>query len=388
MTQRNTATVNIGPLQRVVQIPQRLHHHRSERLVDLQEVQIRRLPAGLTQRRGDRLRRLGVQVGVRTRGLTVGTQGSKDLKTVGLRIRAGGQHDRRGTVGDLRGRRRGDRPVGGERRTQTRQRLLGRPGSHTLVGVDDDGALAGLDLHRGDLVGEGTVSDRGLDPLVRSRGNPVLLSTGDPPGGVALLSLHTHRGTVHRISQTVTLQGILQRQGTELRPGTHTGSQMRRIGHRLLTTGDHHVGVPETQQTGPVDHRVQTRQADLVHGVGRGGDRHTGSHRRLLGRVLTGAGLHDLTHDHMADSLGGDTGALKRGTDGGCTEVHGRLGGQGPEHLALGGARGTDDDDVLGGGGGLGGCSTHDGSSSLSSEKVQVSGGCEGRLLPSHYVWI
>ena len=193
---------------------------------------------------------------------------------------------------------------------------------------------------------------------------------------------------MHRISQTVTLQGILQRQGPELRPGTHTGGQVRSIGHRLLTTGDNDLGVPETQQTGTVDHRVQTRQADLVHGLGRGRDRHTGGDSGLFGRVLTGSGLHDLAHDDVADSLSGDTGALKCGTDGGRTEVHGRLRGQGPEHLALGGARGTDDDDVLGGGGGLGGCSTHDGSSSLSSEKVQVSGGCEGRLLPSHYVWI
>lgn len=167
------------------------------------------------------------------------------------------------------------------------------------------------------------------------------------------LGLHAHRSPVHRISQPVALQRILQRQRSELRPRAHPRSHVRCIAHRLLATGDDHLGITDMQQTRRGDHGVQTRQAHLVHCRRRGRHRHTGSHRRLLRRVLPRPCLHDLTHDHVVHRLRGHPGAFQGGTDDRGAEIDDGLRGQGAEHLSLGGARGTDNNDVLRGGRGV-----------------------------------
>ena len=81
---------------------------------------------------------------------------------------------------------------------------------------------------------------------------------------------------------------------------------MRRLGHRLLTTGDDHVELPGPDQLVGQRDRVDTGQAHLVDGQRRHVPADAGGHRGLAGGHLPGAGGQHLAHDHVLDGRGGD----------------------------------------------------------------------------------
>src|SRR5699024_4249809 len=86
VAQGDATAVDVGLLQRVVQVLQGLCDDGAEGLVDLQEVQVPGLPTGLGQGGRHCLGGLGQQRGIRACGLPGRTDGSEDVPAIGLGV--------------------------------------------------------------------------------------------------------------------------------------------------------------------------------------------------------------------------------------------------------------------------------------------------------------
>ena len=239
----------------------------------------------------------------------------------------------------------GDGAVRVEGGPQLAQRLDGGLRANALVGVDDDRVALPLgDGHGHDLLGELPVLDGGRRPFVGQGGELVLPLAGDTVGAVVPLGAEAHGAVVEGAEQPVVHHRVDQGAVAEPVAGAGAGEQVGRLGHRLHAAGHHDVGVAGVdEEVGQVD-GVEARQADLVDGGGRHGDRDAGLGRGLAGGDLAGPGLDDLPHEDVVDALGCDPGALEGAGDGEAAEVHGGEAGQRTRQLADGGA-GTCDDD-------------------------------------------
>ena len=111
-----------------------------------------------------------------------------------------------------------------------------------------------------------------------------------------------------------------------------------------MPAGHHDVGVPGPDHlVGQVD-GVQTREADLVDGVGRHREGDPALDRGLAGRDLALAGLEDLAHEHVVHLVGREPGPLQGLGDGESAQLHGGEAGEGPGQLADGGPSSRDND--------------------------------------------
>ncbi len=339
--------MNVGLLQVVAKILHGLGHHSGESLVDLQEIQVIHGPASLLQCRIHSLGWLGEKRGIWASGLSVLAKGREDVQAVVLGVLAGREHHGSSTVGDLRGGCSGDRAVLHEGRPQLAQALGSRSWANALVLGDRDGLLALLDLDGQDLLGKRTILGRCLGALVRLCGDLVLLLTGQARLRSVAIGLEAHGGAGNWVSQAIALQGISEVQGTKALTGAHTSGNVRSVGHRFLTSGNHDVCVAHTKQTGRIDHRIETGKADLVDRQRGNVNGNTRLHGSLLGWILTGTGLHDLPHQHVIHVIGRHTGLVQGALNHVCTEVHGGQGGQRTEHTALWRTDGSDNNDIL-----------------------------------------
>ncbi len=232
--------------------------------------------------------------------------------------------DGRGTVGDLRGRPRRDRAVGGERRTEPAERLGGGVGADALVGGEHDRvALALRDLYRGDLLVEDPVLRRLRGELVGAGGECVLLLASQAQCGVVPLRGLAHRHVVECVGQAVVRHRVEHLDRAVLVALARIGEQVRRVRHRFHAAGDDDLELAGTDELVGERDRVEAGEADLVDRDRRRAHADAGFDRGLPGGDLPGAGLQDLAHDHVLDLLGRDAGALERGLDGEAAEVDG-----------------------------------------------------------------
>jgi hypothetical protein len=99
---------------------------------------------------------------------------------------------------------------------------------------------------------------------------------------------------------------------------------VRRVRHRLHAPGHDDLELAGPDQLVGQRDRVQSGQADLVHGDPGRGHRDARGDRGLARRDLPGAGLQHLTHDDVLDLLGPHAAALEGGRDGVPAQRRGR----------------------------------------------------------------
>ena len=127
-------------------------------------------------------------------------------------------------------------------------------------------ALALRNLHRHDLVGEDAVLPRRSGPLMRPRGELVLLGAGELVDVVALLGQRAHRLVGEHVVQTVVGHVVEHGDVAVLvaRPAVH--QQMRRLRHRLLAACDDDIELTGADQLVGQRDGVDPGQAHLVDG--------------------------------------------------------------------------------------------------------------------------
>ncbi len=179
---------------------------------------------------------------------------------------------------------------------------------------------------------------------MRQRRQRVLRLAADAGGGGVLLGAGTHRHLIDRTEQSVEHHRLDDRSVAHAKTTARSREEVRRVGHGFHATGDDDVGLTGLDvEVGEVD-RVETGQAHLVDG-GRGHrHRDAGLGRGLASGHLTGTAQQHLTHEHVVDLLGGQSGALERSADGDGSEIGGLESGEGAGELADGSAGAGEDD--------------------------------------------
>ncbi len=119
---------------------------------------------------------------------------------------------------------------------------------------------------------------------------------------------------------------------------------MRGVGHGLHAARDDDVELARADQLVGQGDRVEAGQTDLVDRQGGDVHRDAALDGGLAGGDLAAPGLEDLAHDHVADLVASDPGALQRGLDREAAEVGAGEGLEGAEETAHGGARACDND--------------------------------------------
>ena len=175
-------------------------------------------------------------------------------------------------------------------------------------------------------------------------GELVLLLAGQVVAAVGLLGELAHRDLVEGVGQAVVGHRVDQLGVAVLRAGARVGQQVRRLGHRLHAAGDDDLELAGADQLVGQRDRVEAGQADLVQRERGHRHRDAAGDRGRAGRVLAGAGLDDLAHDHVVDLVAGDAGPLQGGLDGDAAEVGGGEVLQRAEQPAHRGAGAADDD--------------------------------------------
>ena len=138
-------------------------------------------------------------------------------------------------------------------------------------------------LHRHDLVGEDAVLPRRGGLLVRARRELVLLQPGELVDVVALLGERAHRLVGEHVVQAVVGHVVEHRDVAVLVAGPAVHQQVRRLGHRLLAAGHHHVELAGPNQLVSQRDGVDAGQAHLVDGQRRHVPADAGRRRRPAG---------------------------------------------------------------------------------------------------------
>ena len=207
-------------------------------------------------------------------------------------------------------------------------------------------ALALRDLDRDDLVAKPALGDRGDGLLLRRRGECILILArdaellGDVLGGVA------HMDIVERVPEPVADHRV--HEGPIAHSAALAGAheRVRRHAHVLLAAGQHGEGVAAADGLRRQPDRLQAAAAHLVdrerrHLVGQ--PRFDG---RLPGGILAGGSREHLPHDDLVDLARLDPGLLDQRGDHPCAKPAGGDCGQRAAELPDGGAAGRDDDGV------------------------------------------
>jgi hypothetical protein len=231
-----------------------------------------------------------------------------------------------------------------EDRRQLGQRLQGRVAAWRLIDLDDGVALATLDGHRDDLLGQPAVVGGGDRALVGAQRPAVEVGPGQLQLGGDLGRLLGHVLAAEGARQPVAEHRVKRLGVAHAKAEAGVLEQVRRLGHRLHPAADGDVEVPGAN--GGVDHPggAHARRAHLVDRLGGDLLGDAGADLRLAGGDLADAGLQNLTHDDVLDVTGLDVGALQRTGDGGRSELGCLQRGQTPAELADRGPRGREDD--------------------------------------------
>ena len=175
----------------------------------------------------------------------------------------------------------------------------------------------------------------------------VLCGTVDTEFSLVPLGRIAHRAGVERAGESVVDQDVDQRAVAVPVAAATPVEQVRRRGHRLHATGDHDVGLPESEHVARMSDRTHPGQAHLVDGLCGRPHAESGSYRGLPCGVLARTSLEHVTHQDPVDRSGVDPGPFHRSRDRGRPETHSPEARQTATETADRGARRTDDDDVV-----------------------------------------
>src|SRR5262245_9962273 len=299
----------------------RVEGDRGEGLVDLPEVDVLGALADLLQRLlggvGRGFRQVGEVVGDRA----VGEHASQRRAAFLLRPLGGGDDYRPSPVVDPRRVAGGVGGVLATDRPQAGERLDRGLGTDRLVGLDRVLALARLDRHTGDLVGQAAGVGRLGGQSVGALGEAVHVGAGDLQlvGDLARLVDHLLLG--EGVGEAVVDHRVDRLDVPHPEAGAGARQQVGRLAHRLHAAGDRDLRVAGAdRQVGDAE-RAHPRGADLVDRLGGHLLRDAALDLGLARGDLPLAGLQDLAEDDLLDLAGIDAGALQGRLDHVAAEV-------------------------------------------------------------------
>ncbi len=221
-----------------------------------------------------------------------------------------------------------------EDRRQLGQRLQAGVAARSLVHLDHRVALAALDRHRHDLLGQASLVGGLQRQLVGAQRPAVHVRPGQLELGGHLARLLGHVLARERVGQPVVDHGVDRLGVAHPEAEASLLEHVRGARHRLHAPADADLDVPgsdrRVEQPGGPDpgraHLVDRLRGHLL------GD--PGLDLGLARGDLSLPGLEDLAHDHVLDLLGGDVGALESAADRRAAELGGVDGGQAAAELA------------------------------------------------------
>lgn len=185
----------------------------------------------------------------------------------------------------------------------------------TLVGVDDNLALARLDGNGGDFIGKGLVSPRLLGIAVRLNGVLVLLLSGDVVLLDGVFAAVAHVELVVDVGETILDQAVLKLGVAKGGKAAGAVDVVRDARHVLHATSNLCLGQTKLDVLGGKGNSLEAGRADLVDGDGFNGLGQAGEYRRLAGRGLANRGSDDIAHIYIGNLLYGDLGLFERSLD-------------------------------------------------------------------------
>jgi hypothetical protein len=343
MAERDGAAVHVDLVLVDAQDADRVQGDGRERLVDLPEVDVLGLQAGLLERLLRSARGGPGEVGVVGGRLGVGDDLGERLLAVGRSPLVRGQHERARAVVDARGVARGVAALLARQAGELRQRLERAAAARGLVDLDDGVALAGLDGDGDDLLRQLAVVRRLDRELVRAQRPAVQVGARQLELVADLGRLVEHLATAERVRQAVVDHRI---EGLDLAHPealASAGEQVGGLRHGLHAAADADLDLAGADRLVQQHGRADAGGADLVDGL-RGDLLGDAALDLCLARGdLALPRLEHLAHDHVLDLVGLDAGALERGLDRDAAELGGVEGRQAAAHLADRGAGGAED---------------------------------------------
>ena len=188
-----------------------------------------------------------------------------------------------------------------ECRTQLAQNLKSGARLRMLVGVEDNGLLAHLNLDRNDLVLELASLDCSNSLLLGCQSDLVLHLTGDAVLLSYVLSGDAHVVVVEYVPNAVVDHHIDHLDVVHTSAPAHVAGDVRSRGHRLSAACQHALNVAGLNHLCCQRHCSHGGTADLVDGHCRSFDRQTCTHHCLTSDVLTTASGKDLTEYNLVD---------------------------------------------------------------------------------------
>ena len=190
-----------------------------------------------------------------------------------------------------------------------------------LVDLDDRVALAALDRHGDDLLGQAAVVGGGERALVRAQRPAVHVGARDLELVADLGRLLEHLLAGEGVREAVVDHRVERLGVAHAEAEARVREQVGRLRHRLHAAADADLHVARADRLVEQADRADARRADLVDRLRGDLDRDAGLDLRLARRDLAHARLQHLPHHDVLDLLGRDVGALERGADGDAAEV-------------------------------------------------------------------
>ena len=194
----------------------------------------------------------------------------------------------------------------------------------TFIFRDDDIAALACDSHWCNFPVKRPGSRSGLRALYRGDGVGVLLLARELILGRAVFGIGAHgAAAIVGIFQTVEHHVVVNHAVPDAVAASRFGDQIRRVSHRLHTTGDDHaIGTCE-QRVDAIDRGLHRRAAHLRQGHRTRRHRNTCLDRSLSCWRLPLPRHQAITKNHFIDDIRLDAAALERSADRDRTEISG-----------------------------------------------------------------
>src|ERR1700729_2305923 len=321
VAERDRAAVDVDLVLVEAEHPHRVERHRRERLIDLPQIDVVDLEAGLLERLLGGVRRGPGQIREVVGNLRMSDDRGQNSLAVGLGPIVARDDQRAGAIVDARRVPGRVGPVLHEDRRKLGERLESGIAPGRLVDLDDRVALLALDRHRDDLLGEAALVGRLDRELVRAERPAVEVDAAQLELGRDLARLLRHVLAAERIGEPVVDHRVKRLPVAHAEAEPRLLEQVRRLRHRLHPARDPDVEVPDADGVVEQAGRANSGRADLVDRL-RGdllGD--PALDLRLARGNLALAGLEHLAEHDVLDLIGRDVGTLERRLDRGSAEL-------------------------------------------------------------------
>ena len=200
----------------------------------------------------------------------------------------------------------------GERTAQLGNTLNGHACLGILIDLEIDHSLLDLHGHGDDFLVELAGSHSGLGLLLGSGGESILLSAGDTPDVVDVLSGGAHVIVVISVPQTVLNHGVDQLLVAHASAPAGVHGSVGSSTHVLGTAADNDVGIAGQDGASAFDDGFHTGTADHTDGVSGNGIGDASLDGDLACDVLALSSGQDAAEHQLVNILRSDVGALQR----------------------------------------------------------------------------